>query len=83
VRGVNNTTGIALVEGYDPDPTAGSKFGNISFVGTGANVMIAGVIVHGPDSENVIILGLGPTLIQFRVPSVLADPLLGMRDGNG
>jgi len=80
------TTGIALVEGYDLDPTAGSKFGNIStrgFVGTGANVMIAGVIVHGLDSENVIIRGLGPTLTQFGVPSVLSDPTLDLRDSNG
>ena len=42
VRGTNNATGVALVEGYDLDNTAGSKFGNIStraFVGTGGNVM--------------------------------------------
>ena len=45
--------------------------------------MIAGVIVHGPDSENVIIRGLGPTLTQFGVPSVLADPILDLRDSNG
>jgi len=86
VRGVNATTGIALVEGYDLDLTAGSTFGNIStraFVGTGANVMIAGVIVHGPDSENVVIRGLGPTLAQFAVPNVLADPMLNLRDANG
>jgi hypothetical protein len=86
VRGVNNTTGIALVEGYDLDFTAASKFGNIStrgFVGTGAKVMIGGLIVHGPDSENVIIRGLGPTLIQFNLPNVLADPTLELRDVNG
>jgi hypothetical protein len=45
--------------------------------------MIAGVIAHGPDSENVIIRGLGPTLSQFGVPSVLADPTLEVRDVNG
>jgi hypothetical protein len=49
VRGVNNTTGNALFEAYDLDNTAGSKFGNIStrsFVQTGNDVMIAGVIGH-------------------------------------
>jgi len=51
-----------------------SDRGNISsrgFVGTGANVMIAGMIIQGPDSENVIIRGLGPTLGQplFNVPN--------------
>lgn len=88
VRGANNTTGVALVEGYDLDFTAGSKLGNIStrgFVQTGNNVMIAGVIVHGPDSENVIIRGLGPTLGQppFNVPNALQNPFLDLRDANG
>jgi hypothetical protein len=87
VRGGSDSTGIALVEGYDLDPASESKFANIStrgFVGTGANVMIAGVIV-GPDSENVIIRGLGPTLGQppFNVPNVLANPFLDLRDANG
>ena len=87
VKGGNNTTGIALVEGYDLDgSTTASTFGNIStrgFVQTGANVMIAGVIVKGPDSEDVIIRGLGPTLSQFGVTNVLADPTLELRDTNG
>ena len=86
VRGVNNTTGVALIEAYDLDSTAGSEFGNIStrgFVQTGNNVMIAGVIVKGPDSENVLIRGLGPTLSQFGVTNVLADPTLDLRDANG
>lgn len=85
VRGVNNTTGVALFDAFDLDGVT-AKFGNIStrgFVGTGANVMIAGVIVHGPNSENVIIRGLGPTLAQFGVPNVLANPFLDLRDGNG
>jgi sugar lactone lactonase YvrE len=85
VRGVNNTTGVALFDAFDLDGVT-TKFGNIStrgFVGTGANVMIAGVIVHGPNSENVIIRGLGPTLAQFGVPNVLADPFLDLRDANG
>jgi hypothetical protein len=88
VRGANNGSGVALVEGYDLDNTAMSKFGNVStrgFVQTGANVMIAGVIVQGPDSENVIIRGLGPTLGQppFNVPNVLSNPFLDLRDANG
>src|SRR5262249_41271177 len=68
VRGANNTTGVALFDAFDLGGAVTSKFGNIStrgFVGTRANVMIAGVIVHGPNSENVILRGLGPTLAQF------------------
>ena len=45
--------------------------------------MIAGVIVKGPDSQDVIIRGLGPTLTQFGVPSVLPNPFLDLRDANG
>ena len=50
VRGVNNTTGVALVEVYDRFLTPNSKLGNIStrsFVQTGADVMIGGFIVQG------------------------------------
>jgi hypothetical protein len=88
VRGVNSTTGIALVEVYDLSPNTNSILGNIStrgFVQTGDNVLIAGLIVHGPDSENVILRGLGPTLGQppFNVPNALQDPFLDLRDANG
>ena len=58
MRGVSNTTGIALVEGYDLDRTASSKFANIStrgIVQTGDNVMIGGFIVLGGDSQKVVI----------------------------
>ena len=88
VHGVNNSTGNALFEAYDLDDTAGSKFGNIStrgFVQTGNDVMIAGVIVHGPGGKSVLIRALGPTLGQppFNVPSSLPDPFLDLRDANG
>jgi hypothetical protein len=88
VRGVNNTTGNALFEAYGLDDSAGSKFSNIStrgFVQTGNNVMIAGVIVHGPGSKNVLIRALGPTLGQppFNVPNSLPDPFLDLRDATG
>jgi len=87
-RGVNNTTGNALFEAYDLDNTASSKFGNIStrgFVQTGNNVMIAGVIVHGPDNKDVLVRALGPTLglPPFNVPNALQDPFLDLRDANG
>jgi len=88
VRGANNESCVALVEGYDLDTAAVSTFANIStrgFVQSGDNVMIAGVIVQGPDSENVMIRGLGPTLGQppFNVSNVLPDPFLDLRDANG
>jgi hypothetical protein len=86
VRGVNNTTGVALVEVYDLDPFSASFLSNIStrsFVQTGDNVMIGGFIVEGPQSRNVIIRAIGPELNQYGVPDFLADPTLELHNGNG
>jgi probable HAF family extracellular repeat protein len=50
VRGVNDTTGVGLVEVYDLDTTVDSKLANIStrgLVQTGDNVLIGGFIVLG------------------------------------
>ena len=48
MRGVNNTTGVALMEVYDLSPETNSMLSNIStrgFVQTGDDVMIGGFIV--------------------------------------
>ena len=86
VRGVNNGTGIALVEGYDLDPTAGSKLGNIStraLVQTGDNVMIGGIMINGLDSDKVIVRAIGPSLAQHGVTNPLHDPTLELHNGEG
>jgi hypothetical protein len=85
VRGKNQTTGIGLVEAYDLDGAVGITLTNIStrgFVDTGQNVMIGGVI-SGNGIVRVIVRALGPTLTQFGVPTVLADPVLDVRDAQG
>jgi hypothetical protein len=82
-RGVNNGTGIGVVEVYDLDTAANSKLANIStrgFVQTGDNVLFAGMIVVGQASQKVIIRALGPST---GVPGAMADPTLELRDGNG
>ncbi len=86
VRGVNNTTGVALVEVYDLRPSLDPILGNIStrsLVQTGDNVMIGGFIIQGPQPKNVIIRAIGPELSQYGVPNPLADPTLELHDGNG
>ena len=83
VRGVNNGTGIGVIELYDLDTSANSKFANIStrgFVQSGDNVLIAGTIVIGQSSQKVIIRALGPST---GVPGAMADPTLELHDGNG
>jgi len=86
VRGVNNTTGVALVEVYDIGGGSSSILGNIStrsFVQTGDNVMIDGFIVQGTGTKRVIIRAIGPELSQYGVPNPLANPTLELHDGPG
>ncbi len=78
--------GGGLVEAYDVDGAAATQLSNIStrgFVQSGTGVMIAGLIVGGTGSKTMVIRGLGPTLAQFGVTNVLADPTLDVRDANG
>jgi hypothetical protein len=86
VRGVNNTTGVALVEAYDLSPSLHSILGNIStrsLVETGDKVMIGGFIVQGTQPKNVIIRAIGSELSQYGVPNPLADPTLELHNGTG
>ena len=86
VRGVNNMTGVALVEVYDLSPNANSILGNIStrsFVQTGDNVMIGGFIVQGTQPKRVIMRAIGPELTQYDIPNALANPTLELHDGTG
>ncbi len=83
VRGVNNTTGIGVVEIYDLDSNVDSKLANIStrgLVQTGDTVLIAGTIVLGPSTQKVIIRAIGPSL---SVPGKLLNPTMELRDANG
>jgi hypothetical protein len=86
VRGVNNTTGVALVEVYDLSPVASSSLGNIStrsFVQTGEHVMIGGFIVQGTGPKRVIIRAIGPELTQYGITDALANPRLELHNEMG
>ena len=83
MRGVNNTTGIALVEAYDLDLGVDSILANIStrgLVQTDDNVMIGGIIVVGGGAQEVLLRAIGPSL---PVTGALADPTLELHDKNG
>ena len=86
VRGVDETTGVALVEVYDLDRTVDSKLANIStrgFVETGDNVLIGGLIIQGSVDTTVLVRAIGPTLADAGVDGVLADPILELHDADG
>jgi hypothetical protein len=87
MAGKNQTTGLGLVEIYDADAASASQLANLStrgFVQTANNVMIGGFILgHNSGRTDVVIRGRGPSLSQFGLNNVLADPTLELRDANG
>ena len=86
VRGSNNTTGVGMAEIIDVDTSNGSQLANISsraVAGPGDNVMVGGFTINGPQSQRVLIRGIGPSLTAQGVPNALANPTLDLRDGNG
>ena len=86
MSGVNDTTGLGLVEVYDLDSTTDSKLANISTRGqvlTDDDVMIGGVIVVGAAPQRVIVRAIGPSLGNVGVTGALQDPTLELHDSNG
>ena len=84
----SGATGNALVEAYDLDviDATSSRAINISTrgqVGTGENILIAGLVVQGQSARTLLIRGVGPTLAQFGVTGTLADPIIKVVDSSG
>ena len=88
LRGKGDTMGIGVVQAYDLNQAANSKFGNIAtrgFVDSGDNAMIGGFII-GPASGGstaVVVRAIGPSLTNFGVSGALPDPTVELHDGNG
>ena len=86
LSGKNGSRGIAVVEIYDVGREEASRLANISTRGTvhtADEVMIAGFIVGGESSVNMLIRVLGPSLEQSGVIHPLADPALRLLDRDG
>ena len=84
ISGVNNTTGIGLVESYTLDTNA-SHAANISTrgrVGVGNEVLIGGFIVGGHTTKRIIVRAMGPSLDGSGL-SVLADPMVELHGSDG
>ena len=85
IRGYAHSTGIALVEAYDPDPASGSRLAEMSTRGnvqTGDQLLIGGFIVAN-GATKVLLRAIGPELTAFKVPNALQNPTLELRDANG
>jgi hypothetical protein len=80
ISGVNATTGVALAEIYEVSST-GTRLMNLSTraqVGTGANLLIPGFEVSGAGSEELLVRADGPSLAQFNLSALLAQPSLSV-----
>jgi len=87
LAGKNGGTGIGTVQIFDLSRSADSQLANISsrgFVQTGNNVMIGGFILGGNGATTrTVVRGIGPSLAQFGLSPLLANPTLELHDGNG
>ena len=67
-------------------PAVAERVQNLSTRGTvttGDNVLINGFIVTGPDPKTVVVRALGPSLSDFGLSGVLADPMLTVHNSSG
>ena len=85
LSGVNQTTGVGLVDSYSLD-TNGSRAANISTrgrVGSGDDALIGGFIIGGQSSKTMLVRALGPSLDGFASTDLLSNPLVELHDNDG
>jgi N-acetylmuramoyl-L-alanine amidase len=86
VTGAGPGGGAVLVEAYDAGSGSVPRLVNLSArnrVGTGADVLIAGLTVGGRGAQRLLVRAVGPGLTAFGVGGVLADPRLELFDARG
>lgn len=85
VSGVNNATGVAILEIYDVSGSA--RLLNLStraLVGSGASTFFSGLVVApGGGARRVLMRAAGPSLANLGVSGVLADPAIAVLDAAG
>ena len=84
VSGFNSVTGVGIVEVFELD-NPDAPLINLSTRGqvqTGDNVMIGGFVIDGSTPQKVLIRAVGPTLANYGVSGVLADPMLQLNSGS-
>lgn len=78
------TAGQILTEVYDAGPNNGRQLTNLSarfHVGAGDNILIAGFVLAGSGTRQLLVRAVGPTLANYGVPATLADPQLAVLNG--
>jgi outer membrane protein assembly factor BamB/septal ring-binding cell division protein DamX len=77
--GTSVTSAAAVVTVATPVQGAAGRIVNLSAragVGTGGDVLIAGFVINGSGSKNVLLRGVGPTLASFGLTGLLSTPQL-------
>ena len=84
VRSDTAATGVALVEVYEVGANASKVIAMSSRanVGTGADVLIPGLVITGDAPRRILARAVGPTLTQYGVDGVLARPVLTLLSGS-
>jgi hypothetical protein len=85
VSGIVDTTGVALVEIYEVGAPAGNRLVNLSsraVVGTGANILIPGLVLSGQAPRRLLFRAVGPGLAELGVAGPLADPVMKVLRGD-
>ncbi len=86
VEGDAGSDGLVIVEAYDADSGTGtSKLVNLStrgYVGSGNNIMIAGLVVDGPGPRTYLVRAIGDTLVDFGINDTVADTYLTIYRGS-
>lgn len=86
LRGVDETSGIGLVEIFDVSPGSVSELVNLSaraFNSSGDNVLISGVILQGDLPRRLLFRAIGPELRARGVVDAFDDTTLTLFDANG
>jgi len=76
-------TGGVVVQSAASNPSRIINLSARSTVGTGGNILIAGFVINGTGSKQILLRGVGPTLGQFGVSQPLAQPNLALMNSAG
>lgn len=85
VTGLANTTGVGLVEIYELGAPSADRLINLSsraMVGTGANILIPGLVLNGLAPRRLLFRAVGPGLAELGVAGVIADPVMKIFRGD-
>ena len=85
VTATDGGSGVALLEIYEASASSPATLINGStraYVGTGESVLIPGFVIGGTGALRLLIRAVGPTLENFKVADVLADPTITLYRGS-